>query len=59
MGRKRLPRRFYRRETLAVARDLLGRTLCRRLSEGAVLRGRIVEVEAYDGPEDRHGLPPV
>lgn len=36
-----------------VARDLLGRTLCRRLAEGDVLRGRIVEVEAYDGPADR------
>jgi DNA-3-methyladenine glycosylase len=28
--------------------------LCRRLDEdGTVLRGRIVEVEAYDGPDDR------
>lgn len=49
----RLPRRFYRRETLTVARDLLGRVLCRRDSGGVVLRGRIVEVEAYDGPLDR------
>lgn len=38
---------------LEVAPDLLGRTLCRRLPTGAVLRGRIVEVEAYDGPRDR------
>jgi DNA-3-methyladenine glycosylase len=36
-----------------VARDLLGRVLCRRLASGQVLRGRIVEVEAYDGPRDR------
>ena len=50
---RRLPRRFYRRSTLDVARDLLGRVLCRRLDTGAVLRGRIVEVEAYDGPHDR------
>ncbi len=35
-----------------VARDLLGRALCRRMPDGSVLRGRIVEVEAYDGPED-------
>jgi DNA-3-methyladenine glycosylase len=49
----RLPRSFYRRDTLAVARDLLGRTLCRRRGGGEVLRGRIVEVEAYDGPDDR------
>jgi DNA-3-methyladenine glycosylase len=53
MSGKRLPSAFYRRDTLAVARDLLGRTLCRRLPAGDVLRGRIVEVEAYDGPRDR------
>jgi len=52
MSRKRLCREFYRRATLDVARDLLGRTLCRRV-DGEVLRGRIVEVEAYDGPRDR------
>lgn len=50
---KRLRKEFYRRKTLEVARDLLGRVLCRRLPRGVVLRGRIVEVEAYDGPEDR------
>jgi len=52
-ARKRLPREFYRRPTLEVARDLLGRRLCRRLSDRSVLRGTIVEVEAYDGPRDR------
>jgi DNA-3-methyladenine glycosylase len=49
----RLSRSFYRRPALEVARDLLGRTLCRRSAAGVVLRGRIVEVEAYDGPDDR------
>ena len=44
---------FYRRPALVVARDLLGRTLCRELPDGTVLRGRLVEVEAYDGPGDR------
>ena len=44
---------FYLRDTLVVARDLLGRVLCRLLDGGEVLRGRIVEVEAYDGPNDR------
>ncbi len=50
---KRLGVRFYRRDTLEVARDLLGRVLCRRLADGTVLRGRLLEVEAYDGPDDR------
>ena len=52
-GRKRLHRSFYRRDTLRVARDLLGRVLCHRLTQGGVLRGRIVEIEAYDGTQDR------
>ena len=52
-GRKRLRKEFYRRKPLEVARDLLGRVLCRRLPRGGVLRGRIVEAEAYDGPDDR------
>jgi len=51
--RNRIRRPFYRRDTLQVARDLLGRMLCRRDEQGQVLRGRIVEVEAYDGPDDR------
>ncbi len=53
MTSRRLPAAFYRRPVLTVARDLLGRTLCRELADGAILRGRIVEVEAYDGPRDR------
>jgi DNA-3-methyladenine glycosylase len=53
MRPRRLPASFYRRPALEVARDLLGRTLCRELPDGTVLRGRLVEVEAYDGPADR------
>ena len=42
--RRRLTRPFYERDTLVVARDLLGRVLCRRTAHG-ILRGRIVEVD--------------
>ncbi len=44
---------FFRRPAAEVARDVLGRRLCRRLPDGRVLAGRIVELEAYDGPDDR------
>ncbi len=47
-----LPLSFYRRGTAEVARDLLGRELWRRLSDGTLLAGRIVETEAYFGPGD-------
>jgi DNA-3-methyladenine glycosylase len=44
---KPLPRSFYDRDSLTVARDLVGRFLVRELN-GARFMGRIVEVEAYD-----------
>ena len=46
-----LPRRFYARPTLEVARDLLGKELLWRGS-GAPMGGVIVEVEAYLGAND-------
>ncbi len=50
-GMTRLSRPFYDRDTMEVARDLLGKFLVR--SDGTATRiGRIVEVEAYVGPED-------
>ncbi len=48
---KPLPRSFYARDTMTVARELLGCVLVRHAG-GAVRRGRIVEVEAYVGEED-------
>jgi DNA-3-methyladenine glycosylase len=47
----KLPRSFYDRDTIGVAKELLGKWLVHR-TEGAERIGRIVEVEAYLGPHD-------
>ncbi len=49
---KILPRAYFRRPTLQVARSLLGKYLVRKNGR-RVVAGRIVEVEAYIGTEDR------
>ncbi len=46
-----LARGFYQRPTVDVARDLLGKLLLRATPAGLVA-ARILEVEAYLGPED-------
>jgi DNA-3-methyladenine glycosylase len=48
---KRLPRDFYARPTLRVARDLLGKVLALE-NAGSTKTARIVEVEAYLGGRD-------
>jgi DNA-3-methyladenine glycosylase len=42
----------YARDTLSVARRVLGCLLCRREPDGRLLVGRILEVEAYIGEDD-------
>lgn len=49
---KPLSRDFFARHPRVVARALLGKILVRRLPDGAELRGRLVETEAYLGRED-------
>lgn len=48
---RKLQRSFYARDTVVVAKDLLGKHLV-RVRDGIELRGRIVEVEAYIGAHD-------
>ncbi len=48
-----LTRDFYNRDTLTVARDLLGREIVRVLEDGTALRCSITETEAYIGRMDK------
>lgn len=46
-----LPKSFYARDTKLVAINLLGKVLAHQADDG-VIKGRIVETEAYYGPGD-------
>ncbi|MBV8802100.1 MAG: DNA-3-methyladenine glycosylase [Gammaproteobacteria bacterium] len=48
---KKLPRSFYDRDTIVVAKELLGKYLIHK-DKGVVRIGKIVEVEAYLGSHD-------
>jgi len=50
--KKRLTRKFFIRPTLIVAKDLLGKYLVRKIGKKKLV-GKIVETEAYIGPQDR------
>ena len=43
---------FFRQNTLLVAKNLLGKILCRKFEDGSVLYGKIVETEAYTQEEE-------
>ena len=49
---EKLGRDFFDRDTVEVARDLLGKILVRRV-DGMTLSGRITETEAYVGRMDK------
>jgi DNA-3-methyladenine glycosylase len=47
-----LPRNYFNRPTVTVARSLIGKYLVRSI-DGRMLSGKIVEVEAYVGSQDK------
>jgi len=49
---KRLNRDFFNRHTVNVAKELLGKYIVRKTKRGNII-GKIIEVEAYLGPDDK------
>jgi DNA-3-methyladenine glycosylase len=52
LSHKKLTKNFYQRELLKVAKDFLGKFLVKS-SDGKILAGKIVELEAYHGDFDQ------
>lgn len=50
---KILKRAFYERDTALVAQELLGKVIVRTIDATTILKGRIVETEAYIGIHDQ------
>ncbi len=50
--RRRLNKDFFKRSTLKVAKELLGKYIVRKLGRRKLV-GKIVETEAYIGPKDK------
>jgi DNA-3-methyladenine glycosylase len=50
--RQILPRTYFNRPTVQVARSLIGKYVV-RVIDGRILAGKILEVEAYVGPQDK------
>ena len=48
----RVTREFFNRKTEKVAKDLLGKYLTRKTNMGVII-GKVIEVEAYLGPNDK------
>ena len=47
-----IPRIYFNRPTLTVARSLIGKYVVREI-DGRIFAGKILEVEAYVGPQDK------
>lgn len=52
-SKHRLGEDFFKQPCVSLAKALLGKVLVRRCADGAELRGKIVETEAYLGGEDK------
>ena len=50
---KKLGQDFFAKNTLGVAKNLLGKFLCRKLESGEVISAMITETEAYKGFKDK------